>query len=165
MPRLRLLRHAHASNDADSDFERPLSQRGRDEARRVGERLAGEGAAPGLVLCSASLRTRETLAGLEDAGAVADGAERRFDEALYLASARQILDALRDLSPGDDDVLVVAHNPGIHELAVALAGEGDRDAYDALRAGMKPAALCTLEVASWPDLAPGAARLTAFERA
>src|SRR5207249_4913788 len=63
MHRLHLLRHAKSDRDAElEDHERPLARRGREAARRVGESLPAAIGALDLVLCSPSLRTRETAA-------------------------------------------------------------------------------------------------------
>ena len=70
--------------------------------------------APELVLCSPATRTRETL----DAIRVAlGGPEVRFEERLYAASDDELLDALRGVDPGVGSVLVIAHNPGLEDLA------------------------------------------------
>ncbi|MEZ4215288.1 MAG: histidine phosphatase family protein [Myxococcota bacterium] len=166
--RLLLLRHAKAERgDGLADRDRPLAPKGRVGARLVGEWLAARATGGELhVLCSTSLRTRETLAELAIAGAL-DRARLDVEEGLYLATAASLLERLRRLpEPADGDpgaVLVVAHNPGIHELAVALAGEGDRDAYERLRAGMPTGALAWLECDAAPRaLRPGCARLAAF---
>src|SRR5687767_16026447 len=70
MPRLYLLRHAKAERSGKhgpKDFDRALSERGVTDARRMGELLAERGDKFDLVLCSASVRTRQTWAGLRDA--------------------------------------------------------------------------------------------------
>ena len=63
---LSLFRHAKSSWDDDTldDFERPLARRGEDAAPRMGAFMARKGLAPELILCSPSVRTRQTLDGL-----------------------------------------------------------------------------------------------------
>jgi phosphohistidine phosphatase len=120
MHRLHLLRHAKSSwTENVEDRERQLNARGRDEAERVGAALPGAIGPLDLVLCSAARRTRETaalvLAGFAPAPRVV------FEEELYLAGAAALFDRLSRLAEADGSVLVIGHNPGLHELALALA--------------------------------------------
>jgi phosphohistidine phosphatase len=115
--RLFLVRHAHA-DPGDPDSLRPLSPRGRDQARELGERLAAAG--PELVLTSPLLRARET------AGAIATGtgAELRVDD--RLAPGADADDLLAAVAGAGDTVVVVGHQPDCSEIAAAL-GAGERD--------------------------------------
>jgi len=136
MHRLHLLRHAKSSYpEAAEDHERPLSRRGREAARRVGESLPAALGALDLVLCSPALRTRET-AELALAGFAAP-ARILYEDALYLAGRAALLRRLRRLDESAGAVLVIGHNPGLHELALALAG-ADSPRYPALAAGKFP---------------------------
>ena len=121
MDRLILLRHAKAESEAPSgdDFDRPLAARGRREAQAVGVQLAALGLKPDIALVSPALRTRETWELVEEASPAADV---RFDPALYNAEAL----AIRRLAEtaGAGTVIVVAHNPGLQELAVRLLRDG-----------------------------------------
>jgi phosphohistidine phosphatase len=136
MHRLHLLRHAKSSWDESAeDHERPLSRRGRDAARRVGESLPAALGALDLVLCSTALRTCET-AELVLAGFAARP-RILYEDALYLAARAALLRHLRGLDEGAGAVLVIGHNPGLHELALALASP-DSPRYRALAAGKFP---------------------------
>ena len=113
--RLILVRHAH-SDPGDPDELRPLSARGRDEARALGERLAGE--QPDLVLASPLLRARETAAAI----AKASGAELRIDERLAPgATADDLVAAVAGAGAGAT-VVTVGHQPDCSEIALALTG-------------------------------------------
>ena len=123
MHQLHLLRHTKSSWDDDADdHERPLNRRGREAARLIGESLPKAAGALDLVLCSSALRTRETaelaLAGFDRPPRVL------YEDALYLASASDLLERLRLVDERYDNVMVIGHNPGLHELAVALAAPG-----------------------------------------
>jgi phosphohistidine phosphatase len=113
-----LLRHAKAANPDDypTDFERPLAPRGRRDAAAAGEWLRSAGHVPDAALCSAALRTRETLAALhfEDAPVVH---ERR----VYAGSAKDVLELVRQTGPDVATLLVVGHNPTISEISDVLA--------------------------------------------
>jgi phosphohistidine phosphatase len=120
MHKLHLLRHAKSSwKDNVEDHQRGLSRRGRDAARRVGEHLPAAVGPLDLVLVSSALRTRQTL-DLVLAGFAARPRILIEDE-LYLASAERLLERLRRLAEEDRNVLMIGHNPGLRELALALA--------------------------------------------
>jgi phosphohistidine phosphatase len=136
MHTLHLLRHAKSSAEGGEDHERPLSRRGREAARRIGERLPAALGTVDLVLCSTARRTRETaelaLAGFSPLPAIA------FEEGLYLAGRSALIRRLRGLDEAVGAVLVIGHNPGLHELALALAAASPR--HRALAAGKFPTA-------------------------
>jgi phosphohistidine phosphatase len=136
MHRLHLLRHAKSSRDeAAEDRERPLSGRGREAARLVGETLPTALGGVDLVLCSSARRTEET-AELVLAG-FAKPPRILFEDELYLAARAALLRRLLRLDEADETVLVIGHNPGLHELALALAAT-DSPRYRALAAGKFP---------------------------
>ena len=152
MKRLYLLRHAKSSwDDADvADHDRPLSGRGRRAADAIGRHLRAERIEPELVLCSSSTRTRETLARI--------GLDGEIERELYGASAGELIPRLRAVARGIESVLVIGHNPGIHELALALAN-GPHDSYPT-------GALATidLDIDEWRAIVAGRGRLMDFVR-
>ncbi|MBW4023654.1 MAG: histidine phosphatase family protein [Proteobacteria bacterium] len=165
MRQLLLLRHAKSSwaDAALTDHDRPLDPEGRCAARAILATIERLGIAPQLVLVSSARRTRETLELMEPL----PGNPRvlRSTE-LYLASPRQILDQLAELAADATSVLVIAHNPGLHDLAMmltgahgmTLGGPGSRR----LARGFPPAALAEFSVAGeWRTL-PDGARLIRF---
>jgi phosphohistidine phosphatase len=159
--RLYLLRHAKASRDDPflDDHERPLAQKGHLQAEAMAERFEGASFDRALVLCSTALRATDTLDPV--LRVVAETGEIRYDPALYGASAEDLLGILRHTAAGVPSVLMVGHNPAMHELAVALAGEGGL--VGNLRAKFPPGALAVLESdASWAEWAPGVAILSDF---
>lgn len=136
MHRLHLLRHAKSARDEGlEDNERPLSRRGREEARSVGESLPDAVGAIDLVLCSTALRTRET-AELALAG-FAVPPRVRFEDGLYLAGWAALMQRLRRLDEAEGAVMVIGHNPGLHDLAIALAA-AKSPRYRALASGKFP---------------------------
>lgn len=136
---LHLLRHAKSvPGDGDSeDRLRPLSRRGREDARLVAASLPAAVGALDLVLCSPALRTRET-ASLVLAGFAAPPPVLYEDE-LYLAPVSALMRRLRRLDEATRAVLVIGHNPGLHELALALAAAAS-PSYPALAEGKFPTA-------------------------
>lgn len=164
------MRHAKSSWDdpALDDFDRPLGPRGRKAARRMGGYIEREGLAPDLVVCSAARRARETwrLAREEIGGEIRSDVTR----SLYLASPDRLLRAIRRAPDSAGRLLVIAHNPGIQELAVWLdadANDGRESGPSAeMRAKFPTAALAVLSVdaRSWSEAAGGRARLVKFVR-
>ena len=125
MRTLWLLRHAKSSwADAEqSDHERPLNARGRDAAERVARHLTSRSVRFDRVFCSSAQRTRETAAALSNALDGWPGTE--FDDSLYLAGPEALLAPVLELPEATRSVLVIAHNPGIAQLAATLACDGD----------------------------------------
>jgi phosphohistidine phosphatase len=155
---LYILRHAKAvPEDRDSDAERPLAKRGRKAAAAMGDYLGGLKPRHKLVLCSAALRTRETLDQLMPSLTPAPAV--LYEDRLYLASAVRLIERLRDLPESADSVLLIGHNPGLHQLALTLASDGDR-----LAEGFPTAALAALRIGgAWSALRPHQARLLDYQ--
>jgi phosphohistidine phosphatase len=123
MHQLHLLRHTKSSWDDDADdHERPLNRRGRESARLIGETLPKAIGALDLVLCSTALRARETAALALEGYKLAP--KIRYEDGLYLATPETLVSRLRKLDEACGAVMVVGHNPGLHELATALADPG-----------------------------------------
>jgi phosphohistidine phosphatase len=164
MKRLYLLRHAKSSwkDRSLADRERPLAGRGRRAARAVADHLGTERVRPELVLCSPARRARETLERIE--GALGDNVEVVFEEGLYGANEAGLLARLRALPREVGSVMVVGHNPGLGELALALASEGAELAR--MREKYPTGALATIDlpVDSWSALERGGGELVAYVR-
>jgi phosphohistidine phosphatase len=162
MHTLHLLRHAKSSwTDPDlADHQRPLARRGRRDARRVARHLVHAGITPELVLCSSAARTRESLELVRPA--LASSAQVMFENDLYGADADALLDRLRALREGVASVMLVGHNPGLHDLALILASSGAD--LPRLENKFPTAALATLAIpsSSWNRLDHGDADLSAY---
>ncbi|MEU1618945.1 histidine phosphatase family protein [Streptomyces sp. NPDC005722] len=162
--RLVVLRHAKSAWPPDvPDHDRPLGPRGRRDAPAVGRWLRESGHPPDLVICSTSRRTQETW----ELAAAALGAKRsvpvRLDERVYAATARALLDVLREAPEDAGSLVLVGHNPGVQDLVLRLTGQARADAL--LRAADKfpTSALAVLTWSEpWSALAPERARLEDF---
>lgn len=165
-----LLRHAKTNQapppDGGGDHARVLTPRGRRDADALGRRLRRDRAGlsgvplPSVVLCSNAARTIETadraLGGLDPRPTVL------FDRSIYGASSDELMEELRVVDAAADAVMVVGHNPGIHELAAELLSPG----RDADRVAHTPMRTCGLTVIGWSsgrwlDIAPGNGTLVA----
>ncbi|GAA1988566.1 SixA phosphatase family protein [Kitasatospora viridis] len=162
--RIIVLRHAKADWPQVDDHERPLAERGRAEAPVAGQWLADSGINPEYVLCSTSVRTRETwkLAAHE-----LPKRQRRtvFEKRIYDATAGEIIEVLKE-TPGDvADLLLVGHNPGVQNLVEVLAGdESLGDELNQLRQrGFPTAGIAVLTFdGAWDGVEPGVGRLVSY---
>ena len=164
MRRLILLRHAKSDRPAGvADHERPLNDRGRRAAPAVGADLAREGFRPDLALVSTATRTRETWAAI---AAPLGAPEARWHHEIYEASAERILGVIRGAPDEAGTVIVVGHNPGLGDLAAALAGEGPRKVLTRLATEFPTAAYAVIgfDTDHWAEIAPNLGRLERFVR-
>lgn len=170
---LLLLRHAKAAQDAadKQDHSRPLNERGHSAAAAMGRWLAGRPAIrPELALVSTARRTRETWDEL--ARQLPDLIPVRYERALYLAAPEAALDIIATAPNTVERLMVIAHNPGIHELARALVGAiGARPAarlgFDRMRESFPTGSLAVIalpRIRKWVDVAPGKGRFDSFTR-
>jgi phosphohistidine phosphatase len=164
MRRVYLLRHAKSSwkDSSLADRDRPLAGRGRRAAAAIADHLEAEGIRPDLVLCSPARRTRETLERVETA--LGDRVEVRFEEALYGASGVELLARLRALPPEPSSVMLIGHNPGLEDLALALASTGDGLAR--MREKYPTGALATIDLPAdeWDAIEADTGELVAYVR-
>ena len=156
MKSLTLLRHAEAvpMTDTIDDSQRALTARGLTQARVLGERLCADGWSPQRILSSNALRAQQTAQGVGDAA----GWKLRVDlhQQLFGATPETMMGVLRTQAKSIDRLLVVAHAPGIAELASALTTRrGD------LSLVCEPGTLIevVMDIPSWEDLSPGCASL------
>jgi phosphohistidine phosphatase len=164
MRHLFLFRHAKSSwkDDGQDDFDRPLNGRGRKAAPVTAAFLRRSGFSPDLVLCSTACRTRQTLA---LALPYFEGeATIRLEDRLYLASASKLLNRLRETDDRHRRVMIVAHNPGMQDLALMLAGTGSTDDMALVQSKFPTAALAQIDFASdsWADVARESGHLARF---
>jgi phosphohistidine phosphatase len=161
--RLYLLRHAKAARPApgQEDHERPLSTRGREASRMLGDYCRENAIRPTLVLCSTAERTRETLALVRTGfGEV----RTKYDKRIYLSGSAGVLGILRGVGDNERRVMVIGHNPDLHHLVLTLASEDRGRMLRRATESFPTGALATLElrVPSWEDLGPGTCRFIDF---
>lgn len=162
MKKLLVLRHGKSSwDDPDiPDQERPLTERGRQAARRMSKYLKDKRLEPSLVMCTSALRARQTLELLTPA--FPKGATINIEPRLYSASGDELITRLRRVSQAAPAVLMVGHNPAMQELVLTLASENAK--LDSIRKKFPTAALAVLdaEIDEWKDLRPSGATLVDF---
>jgi len=169
MHQLFLLRHAKAApgDPGLSDHDRPLTEAGMRAATAIGQAMRKSGLTPDVVLVSSALRTQQTFTALEAAGVWDEWPNMDTIPTLYMATGSQIRDTLRELGETVRSALVIGHNPGMHELAMALAGPANpRPELARLNEGYPTAALTEFLVTTpWRRLGPGASSLQRFLQA
>lgn len=161
-----LLRHAKSSWDDRSlpDHDRPLNERGRAAAPRVGAHMREADHLPDLVLCSTAKRTRQTLDAVLSELDIEPAIE--FHETLYLAAPSEIVELIRSVPDTVEGVLLVGHNPGTGLLADALSGDGAPERIQLMRSKFPTAGLAIIElrVDRWKDVLSGCGSLKEFVR-
>jgi phosphohistidine phosphatase len=166
--RLLLLRHAKAEGQAADDHKRALIDRGKKDSARIGRFLREEIYIPDLILSSDAKRTRETLDHLLPELGVK--APVQYQHELYLAEPEVIFSAIRRAPDKSGVLMVVGHNPGLEQCALALASvpleKKLRRRYDTMDEKFPTCAIAVIdfEVDSWRDVTPGSGELDAFVR-
>src|SRR5215471_584493 len=150
-----LLRHAKSDWDDESlrDFDRPLADRGKRDAPRIGKAIRKPGRIADLILSSPASRASQTIeAVVESAGL---DITPQFYDSIYGADPADILKLIRELPDTISSVLLVGHNPTCEHLLDRLAAT-DRH--------MATAALACIEFQTdhWDDIDDGQGKLVWF---
>jgi phosphohistidine phosphatase len=168
MRRLMLLRHAKTEHDAPSgrDQDRRLDNRGRYDAAEIGGWIGRHPPFPDLVLVSPAIRAHQTweIAWEAMKDLVPEPQVELIPE-LYGAEPSQLLRSIQETSDADPRrLMLVGHNPGMHELALALAGSGDAAGRSALADNLPTSGLAIFDfsIDDWNDVAFRRGRLVLF---
>ena len=168
MRRLMLLRHSKTENDAPSgrDRDRRLDDRGRRDAAEIGGWIGRHPPFAGSVLVSPAVRAHQTWEiAWQAMKALVPEPQVELVPELYGADPSQLLETIRDASAADPKTLMlVGHNPGMHELALALTGSGDAAGRKALADNLPTSGLAVLDFATddWNDVAFRRGKLVRF---
>jgi phosphohistidine phosphatase len=164
MRRLILFRHAKAepADQGIEDRARSLVERGRKDASKIGAYMKSHDLTPDRAIISPAARTQETwkftAAALKPSPAAATA------EKLYDATPHAIFALIKDAPASAHTLMVVAHNPGLHEVALMLIASGDVGARERLREKLPTAGLVIIDFAfdNWDRLHPQSGRLESF---
>ncbi len=164
MRRLILLRHAKTERDAPSgrDQDRRLDERGRQDGAEIGRWLALHDHRPDLALVSSAVRAQETWDLLR--AALPSTRAKHLPE-LYGADTSELLRIIHGMTSADPQrLLIIAHNPGLHELALGLISGGDPAGRRALAANLPTAGVAVIDFATddWDDVRFRSGRLERF---
>ncbi|MFZ1092101.1 MAG: histidine phosphatase family protein [Xanthobacteraceae bacterium] len=162
--RLILLRHAKSekAEPGMSDRDRRLNGRGQGDANTMGAYMARHQLTPDLALISTAQRTRETWEHV--VAQISTRSPPIFDRRLYNAGGDAILRVIEQTDEAVHALLVIGHNPGLHDLARKLIASGDVESRERLNEGLPTAGLAVIDFAaeSWRKLHPHGGRLERF---
>jgi phosphohistidine phosphatase len=168
MRRLMLLRHAKTENDAPSgrDQDRRLDDRGRKDAAEIGGWMAAHPPFPDSVLVSTAVRSEQTWDIVwEEMSGAAPRPKVKLMAELYGADPSDLLRIIHAAAAKDPKrLLLVGHNPGLHELAFALTGSGKAEARSALADNLPTSGLAVIDfdIDDWDDVSFRRGRLELF---
>ncbi|MBV9564652.1 MAG: histidine phosphatase family protein [Bradyrhizobium sp.] len=166
MRRLMLLRHAKTEHEAPSgrDQDRRLDERGRSDAAEIGGWLARHPPFADIVLVSPAVRARQTWEiAWEAMKDIVSPPQVEFLPALYGADPGRLLEAVHTADEAER-IMLVGHNPGMHELALGLTGGGAAAGRQALAENLPTSGLVMFDFAvdDWTDVAFRRGRLVLF---
>lgn len=166
MKTVTLFRHAKSgwkNNPLIEDKDRPLAARGMKDAPRMGRFMRKLSITPDIILCSPSVRTRQTLS-LAQSEAFDRLPRTIFDERLYDADPDTILAVLRELPDTVNHAMVVGHNPGMQQLAAEFV-KANAEQFRLFTSEFPTAALASFSfaVVTWKELSPDKARLMLYK--
>lgn len=162
MKKLYLLRHAKASHPAGlDDKNRPLSPQGRQTCIAMAEYLTQNDIAPDLILCSDSLRTKQTAEGVFQHN---NNLNIEYNKKLYLATPGEIIKEINKTQENVNSIMVIAHNPGIQQICSILASSGDAEILKSIKNDYPTCALAefSLNIVSWKSIEPRVGKLENF---
>jgi phosphohistidine phosphatase len=162
MKSLYLLRHAKSSwkDPCLSDHDRPLSTRGRHMAKMMAKYLRRSKIAPDVVICSTATRARQTLDPIVKAAKMPP--KIIFEEEIYGGAQQALWEQLWNLPESAKSVLLIGHNPALHEFARELA-QADANELPSSGGKFPTSAMASFHFdGAWKALEPHGAVLTSF---
>lgn len=151
-----LLRHAKSDWKQEDliDIERPLANRGKKNAVKLGKWLLDKDLLPDLILCSPAQRAQQTMRRICNECS----ANAVIVDELYLADSQQLLQVLAE-TPNAERVMIIGHNPGLEELLHLLTHGLDHEKIQLF----PTCALAHLVLPDdWINIEPGTAKLQQF---
>jgi phosphohistidine phosphatase len=163
MRRLLILRHAKTERAApgERDRDRKLTERGRTDAPIIGAYLVHHDLVPDLALVSPATRAVETWALV--ASAFPKTPRVIPEDRIYNASASALAEIVRE-TRGAPSLLIVGHNPGLHDLAVQLIASGDAETRERVNEKLPTSGLVVIDFpfTEWARLRANTGRLERF---
>jgi phosphohistidine phosphatase len=161
---LYLLRHAKSDwpSEGGPDRDRVLAPRGIRDAGAMGDYMSRSGFLLDTVLCSGAARTRQTLNLITQKWR--QEIDIRYSDTLYSGGVQAYLNLARELPETCASAMLLAHNPTIHQLALALTGGGPPDDHQRLSRKYPTSGLAVIRFATdrWSDIGQGGGNLLEF---
>jgi phosphohistidine phosphatase len=164
MRRLMLLRHAKSAwPDGVDDLERPLAKRGRKACALMGRYMADEALVADLAVVSTARRARESWELIRPA--FGQDIVEHDEPRIYEASAGAILDVVRETRPDVHTLLLIGHNPGLHDLALKLIRKGSPSDLSRLQRKYPTAGLVVIDfkIRRWSEASETHGQLERFQ--
>jgi phosphohistidine phosphatase len=162
--RLILLRHSKTEKAEGGmrDHERRLNTRGENDAPVIGAYMAHHRLIPDRVLVSTATRTRQTWERV--ASELSAKPRVVYEDRLYNAGGDAIIGLVKETKPDVGALLVIGHNPGLHDAARLLIASGDVEARERLNEGLPTSGLAVIDFAGkdWRKVHPSGGRLVVF---
>jgi phosphohistidine phosphatase len=163
MRRLMLLRHAKTerAERGERDRDRKLTKRGQTDAPLIGAYMAHHGLVPDLALVSPARRTQETWEFV--AAAFAKAPQHVNEDRIYNATAAGLMELIGE-TRGAHALLIIGHNPGLHDVAMQLIASGSAEMREQLSESFPTSALAVIDLAfdAWSRLQRRSGRLDRF---
>ena len=164
MRRLLLFRHAKATRSGRGIEDRPraLIERGRKDSAKIGAYIAADALMPDRALVSPAVRTQETWK--FSAPGMRAAIDSETAEQLYDATPEAIMAIIKETPASVHSLLIIAHNPGLHELALMLIACGNVNARARLKEKLPTAGLVIIDFAidDWRELRAHSGRLDRY---
>ena len=164
MRRLLLLRHAKTERPVfgGDDRTRKLTERGHSDAPKIAAYMTRHALIPDRAVVSPATRTRQTWDLI--AAGIRPAPRATYDERLYDATPQAILDIVKQSGRNVSTLLIVGHNPGLHEVAISLVATGEEDTRQRLSEKFPTSALAVIDFAldDWSRVHTQAGRLDHF---
>ncbi len=156
MKRLYIARHAQKSEEEyENDYDRPLTQKGLNDAKMMAEKLANEGVIFDAILASPAQRTRQTA----EIFAKELGYHKNiiYNQTLYMGYVNEVKEVLSYTYDEVETLLLVGHNPSLTALCITL--------NDEFREKMQMGSIVQLEFdcVSWLDISKSNARFISYD--
>ena len=156
-----LIRHAKSSweDESLSDFDRPLNERGKIDAPRMGKRLKETNFTPDLFLSSPAKRALSTAKRIAEATGFSKE-KIKTDQALYHADEDEILNVIRSVSDKNDCIVIFGHNPGLTDFVNAMSNDRKRFIDNIPTCGV---VAFSFEASSWKQIDFGKGELLLYD--
>ncbi len=154
MKEVLILRHAKSDwSTGESDFERPLNERGQNDAPRMGETIKKSKVVPDLIISSPAKRAKQTTnAVIKKSGFQG---EVQWDDSFYYGNYENIIQTIQNVSNEHQRILIVGHNPKLENLVSAFASNGKLS----LRLPTAALTLIVFDTSTWKEIDKGRGEL------
>lgn len=144
------------------DRDRSLTSRGLEDACALGQLIAKEKWSIDKVLSSTSQRTHQTIEAINMA--LQPPLTVDYLDMLYLAGVGDLFHVLHMLPNNLQQVVLVGHNPGLHQLCLTLSHDGDPEAVAETELSFSPCGVAVIDcdIPYWRDMAPAVGFLTRY---